>query len=82
MATLATPASAEADLASYGMCLLHADFHPMSGECWAACLDFNLARPHLPDSALRDLYQAEVERAMLDTFIRTPAVPLTLAVCP
>lgn len=75
-----TPAPVDDDLASHGMCLLHADFHPMSGDCWAACLDWSIQHQHLPEDQRRDLYQAEVERAMLDTLIRIRNTPLTLAV--
>ena len=56
---------------TYGMCLLHADYHPMDGDCWSTCLDYNLAHQDIPEAARRDMYQAEVERAMLDTLIHT-----------
>jgi hypothetical protein len=54
-----------------GMCILHADFHPVRGECWVACLDWDLEHPHLSDDERRHLYQADVERAILDALIRT-----------
>lgn len=60
-----------------GMCLLHADFHPMRTDCWMARLDWDLEHEHLPEDTRADLYQADVERSMLDALIRTlrPAKP-------
>jgi hypothetical protein len=54
----ATPAAAA--------CLLHADFHPMAPECWAATTGWYFAHGHLPDAEQRSAYQAEVERRMLN----------------
>ncbi|MCX4911895.1 hypothetical protein [Streptomyces sp. NBC_00878] len=52
------------------MCLLHADFHVMAGGCWSVTFDWFFAHQHLPETAARELYQAEVEQAMLDQHIR------------
>lgn len=53
------------------MCLLHADYHPMAGDCWVATADFFFEHASLPLEAARDLYQLEVERLMLDKHIRS-----------
>lgn len=51
-------------------CLLHADVHVMTPECWGATFEFDLeqqeAHPELDLQARRDAYQAAVERRMLD----------------
>lgn len=47
-------------------CLLHADFHVMSSECWGATLDWMLDHQNIPEAQRRDAYQAQVERQMLD----------------
>jgi hypothetical protein len=57
-----------------GMCLLHGDYHPMDDGCWAYCVGWYFAHPHLTDAEQSDLYALEVERAMLDTHIRTQAL--------
>lgn len=57
-----------------GMCLLHADYHPMSQDCWSHTMDWYLAHPSLDDTERRALYALEVERAMLDLHIRTHAL--------
>lgn len=59
---------------THGMCLLHADYHPMEQTCWAYTLDWYLAHHHLPEGERSALYTLEVERAMLDTHIRTHAL--------
>jgi hypothetical protein len=59
---------------AHRMCLLHADYHPMDEDCWAHNVDWYVAHPHLTDAEQRDLYALEVERAMLDTHIRTQAL--------
>lgn len=51
-------------------CLLHADIHHMDTTCWDACLDWYSAHQHLSPDQARDAYQDEVERRMLDQFIR------------
>ncbi|MDX2658322.1 hypothetical protein PV382_23855 [Streptomyces scabiei] len=63
-----------------GMCLLHADFHPMGQDCWQTCTDWYLAHTELPEQDRRDRYQWEVERAILDQHIRALNPTLTLAV--
>ncbi|MER6092491.1 hypothetical protein [Streptomyces bluensis] len=71
MATpLAPPAAVMPTPHSYAMCLLHADYHPMGGDCWATTLDWQLAHHHLPDAEARAEYLLEVERAMLDQYVR------------
>ncbi|MET9436968.1 hypothetical protein [Streptomyces sp. NPDC006551] len=55
------------------VCLLHADIHPMTSECWGATLDWYLAHDHLEDSEARAAYQAAVERKMLDQHVRQQA---------
>ncbi|MEU5043235.1 hypothetical protein [Streptomyces griseorubiginosus] len=52
------------------MCLLHADFHVMDSTCWGVTLDWFFTHADLPEPEARALYQAEVERAMLDAYIR------------
>jgi hypothetical protein len=52
------------------MCLLHGDYHPMTGRCWTATAEFFFARQDLPEHQARDQYQLEVERLMLDKHIR------------
>jgi len=52
------------------MCLLHADYHPMDSTCWAHTLDWFFTHADLPETEARERYQAEVERAMLDTIVR------------
>lgn len=54
-----------------GMCLLHADYHPLAPDCWTAMADWFFAHAHLPDAEARDWYQADVERAMLDHLLPT-----------
>ena len=61
--------------ATYGMCLLHADYHPMGQDCWSACMDWYLAHEHLPEAERRALYALEVERGMLDQHIRAHTRP-------
>jgi len=55
----------------HGMCLLHADYHPMDGRCWKAIADFFFAHAELTEQQARELYLLEVERAMLDNHIRS-----------
>ncbi|MFB7867410.1 hypothetical protein [Streptomyces sp. NPDC056069] len=55
-----------------GACLLHADFHPMTSECWGVTLDWYVAHDHLADTQARAQYQAAVERQMLDRHVRAP----------
>lgn len=54
----------------HGMCLLHADYHPMDGDCWAATASFYFDHDHLTEQQARDLYALTVEQAMLDAHIR------------
>jgi hypothetical protein len=63
-----------------GMCLLHADYHPMGQDCWEHTVDWHFAHPHLDAAEQSDLYALAVERAMLDAHIRTLNPALTLAV--
>jgi hypothetical protein len=64
----------------YGMCLLHADYHPMGTRCWAACLDWFLAHRHLPLRERGDWYEHEVEQAMLKAHLLKTFPHLILAV--
>lgn len=66
----AQPVPADPD-ATLGMCLLHADYHPMNGECWGAILDWMVSHDHIPEADRRAVYAADVERAMLDTLLPT-----------
>ncbi|MGW0948467.1 hypothetical protein ACWD4O_38755 [Streptomyces sp. NPDC002623] len=54
----------------HGMCLEHADYHSMTGDCWKTTADFFFAHSHLPEAEARDCYQAAVELAMLNQHIR------------
>lgn len=63
-----------------GMCLLHADYHPMGQKCWAVTLDWFLAHHHLPQAERRDWYQLAVEQAMLTQHLLDTFPHLTLAV--
>lgn len=47
-------------------CLLHADCHVMSEECWGATLKWFFEHDSLSDRDKRNAYQAAVERRMLD----------------
>ncbi|MBE4761790.1 hypothetical protein [Streptomyces caniscabiei] len=58
----------------YGMCLLHADYHPMEQDCWSRTMDFYFEHPDLTDAERRDRYALEVEQAMLDAHIRSHAL--------
>lgn len=58
-----------------GMCLLHADFHPMDPGCWSACVDWYFDHQHIPEAAQRDAYAGEVERAMLDELVKKCRLP-------
>ena len=62
-----------------GLCLLHADYHPMGQDCWAACMDWYFAHHDLPEAERRNLYALEAERAMLDAHIRTHTLAATFA---
>jgi hypothetical protein len=64
-----------------GACILHADIHPMTSECWGATLGWYLEHDHLKESDARAAYQAAVERKMLDLIARQHRVPDT-AVAP
>jgi hypothetical protein len=72
--TLAMPTTTQpptpAGPATMAMCLRHADYHAMGSECWSATLDWFFDHSNLPDQDARDLYQGEVERAILDQYIR------------
>lgn len=59
----------------HGMCLLHADYHPMGQDCWSACMDWYFAHEHLPEPERRARYALEVERGMLDQHIRAHVRP-------
>ncbi|WP_045562707.1 hypothetical protein [Streptomyces sp. FxanaA7] len=61
--------------ATLGMCLLHADYHPMGGDCWAHTMDWYFAHPDLTDTERRDRYAIEVECAMLDKHILALKTP-------
>lgn len=52
-----------------GMCLLHADYHPLTADCWTHMADWFFDHQHLADTDARDWYQADVERAMLDNLL-------------
>lgn len=47
------------------VCLLHADVHVMSQECWGTTVDWYADHQHLDATSRRNAYQAEAERAML-----------------
>lgn len=70
MPTTTEPPTAVETPAGPTMCLLHADFHVMAGKCWSVTFDWFFAHQHLPEPAARELYQGEVEQAMLDQHIR------------
>lgn len=78
MHTAANPRPrSEIPAAEHGVCLLHADYHPMAGPCWGAILDWYADHKHLNDRERFDAYQAEVERRMLDTLVaKTDSNPL------
>lgn len=46
-------------------CLLHAEYHVMSPECWTATLEWEGRHESLPEAEQRTAYQADVERAIL-----------------
>ncbi|MFE9812369.1 hypothetical protein [Streptomyces sp. NPDC005548] len=54
---------------SHGMCLLHGDYHPMTGDCWTITADWFFDHQHLPDGEARNWYLAEVEQAMLNQLV-------------
>ncbi|MDX2948034.1 hypothetical protein [Streptomyces caniscabiei] len=60
-----------------GMCLLHADYHPMGQDCWARTMDFYFEHPDLTGAERRDRYAFEVERAMLDAHVRAALLAST-----
>lgn len=70
MATPTSPSTVTVPAVEPTMCLLHADFHVMAGGCWSVTFDWFFAHSHLAEPAARELYQAEVEQAMLDQHIR------------
>lgn len=47
-------------------CLLHADYHAMTTECWGVTLDWYVDHQDKPDREQRNDYQAAVERRILD----------------
>lgn len=47
-------------------CLLHADFHVMSPECWTTTLLWMGEHDEMPDAEQRAAYQAAVEAAIVD----------------
>lgn len=47
-------------------CLLHADFHAMTPECWTTTLLWMGEHEDMPEVEQRSAYQAEVEKAMLE----------------
>lgn len=53
------------------MCLLHADVHVMSADCWERTVDWYFTHAHLDEQEARDAYQAATERAMLDQITRS-----------
>lgn len=58
-----------------GMCLLHADFHPMDPACWEATVDWYFDHQHIPETEQRHVYAAEVERGMLDALVAELRLP-------
>lgn len=48
-----------------GLCLLHADYHAMQQECWAAILDWQADRWDVALDLRAAAYHAEVEHRML-----------------
>lgn len=74
---LATPAAPDVTIQTVTptMCLKHADFHIMEGGCWSVTFDWYFTHSHLPETEARQLYQAEVERAMLDHLVRRLMLP-------
>lgn len=54
----------------HGMCLRHADYHPMTGDCWSTVADFFFAHQHLPEAEARAAYLLAVEQQMLNQHIR------------
>lgn len=46
-------------------CILHADFHKMSDECWRAVISFMLEHPELHGEKLYDLYDLMYERKLM-----------------
>ncbi|MEU9703075.1 hypothetical protein [Streptomyces sp. NPDC047981] len=74
MRTLTTPSFAPRFAAfPPAACLLHADYHPMTSECWGATVDWYFTHDHLDQAAARDAYLAAVEREMLDRHARREA---------
>lgn len=53
------------------MCILHADFHQMEAECWAAVVEWYF-RDGVIEPGYRDRYQAAVEREMLHQVVDIP----------
>lgn len=70
MATPLAPAPTTPDTRVHGMCLHHADYHPMRAACWTAAADYYLEHPDIPEAEARARYQHAVEQAMLDQHIR------------
>ena len=75
MPTTTEPPAAADPPTTPTMCLKHADFHVMAGGCWSVTFDWYFAHSHLPEPAARQLYQAEVERAMLDALVQEHLLP-------
>lgn len=46
-------------------CLLHANYHVMTADCWNHTLDWMFEHYTLPESDRRNAYQTEVEQAIL-----------------
>jgi hypothetical protein len=70
LATFVAPAPPATPTRVHGMCLLHADYHPMAADCWETTVEFYFAHDGLPEQEARDCYQAAVEAAILDQHIR------------
>lgn len=75
MPTAPTAPSAPDPDAVPGMCLLHADFHPMGSDCWSACVDWYFDHQNIPQARQPDAYAGEVERAMLDALVKKYRLP-------
>lgn len=54
-------------------CLLHADYHVMTPECWTTTLLWVGEHEDMPEAERRSAYQAEIEKAMLEDVRRGEA---------
>lgn len=57
-----------------GYCLLHGDYHSMQADCWKTTVGFWLQwqadEPGITHEVLKNQYDNEVERKMLDNLIK------------